>query len=66
MISQTKYSYQKRIKDLESQLASAKNDLYQFRTACLEIYDGLILVLKDNKNISIPWILEKFKRAWRP
>lgn len=61
----SKHYYQKRIKELEDQNSQLRDDLYEFRTACSEIYDGLVEVLKAGKGISISWLLGRLKRTWR-
>lgn len=67
MNSETRYRYEKRIRELESKVNRLESDVHQFRSACSEIYDGMVEVLgKDGKSLNPAWILQILKRAWRP
>lgn len=66
MKKETKYRYEKRIKELESENLRLLDHLYDYRTACSEIYDGIVQALtKGHTSTSIPWILLRLKRIWR-
>ena len=61
----TRYRYEKRIKILSEENENLRSDLHQFRTACSEIYDGLVDAVKKNEAVPRGWVLERLKRAWR-
>lgn len=60
----TEYKYRKRISELEIENRKIRDVLYQYRTACSEIYDGIVSVSKTDTGVKISWILERLKRAW--
>lgn len=66
MDTETRWSYQKKIRELERENSKLKDDLYQFRTASSEIYDGVMQVI-EQRALDIPclWVLKRLKRAWR-
>lgn len=57
MNKETRYSYQKRIKELEAEVRR----LRLYRDLAIEVYDGVLEVWGDGKQISMGWILKKFK-----
>ena len=65
MKPETKHYYQKRIKELEYRNSKLQTDLYEFRSACSEIYNGIVGVMKEGKQLSMAYMLERLKRAWR-
>lgn len=66
MKTHTKYFYQKRIKQLEEENTRLHNEIYEYRTACSEIYAEAIEVLKQEKTgLAIWYLLGRLKRCWK-
>lgn len=63
--AETRYAYQKRIKELEERNEKLADDLYQFCTACSEIYDHLIVCFRDSVHANRGHLFEHLKQAWR-
>lgn len=62
----TRYRYEKRIRELESENAKLRDDFYYARSICERIHDGCIEVLeKDSRSIKISWVIQQFKSFWR-
>lgn len=61
MNEQTRYRYEKRIKELEKENWNLK----LYKIICSEIYGGILEVWNDNKSISHSWIIKKFERVWK-
>lgn len=64
MKAETKYAYEKRIKELESQLRIANSKLFNYRSSAMEIFDGVCEVISKKENISMPWVLQRLKRCF--
>lgn len=65
MKAETRYAYQKRIKELEDRNTELEDKIYEFQTACSEIYNGCIEVLNSDKlGLKISFVLERLKRVW--
>lgn len=60
---ETKYSYQKRIKELEEKNDELSDKLYNYRTTALEIYDAVAENAGSGDGISKKWILQKFRKC---
>lgn len=60
----SRWYYQKRIEELERDLAAATDKLYQYRSAVIEIYDE-IATPPDGASLRPGWILGKIKRCLR-
>lgn len=65
MNNETKYQFQKRIKELEQDASKLRHELYIYRTCVIEIYDGVCDVMRKNQSISMAWILERAKRCFK-
>jgi predicted RNase H-like nuclease (RuvC/YqgF family) len=63
MKSETVYSYQKKIKDLEERNKELADKLYNFRTSIIEIFDGVTDV-KDQA-VDKNWILKRMRRCFQ-
>ncbi len=63
MKAETKHSYQKRIKELEAENCKLSNQLYNYRTTALEIFDGIADTCAEgiNKN----WVLKRLRRCFQ-
>jgi hypothetical protein len=66
MNPQTRYAYEKRIKELEARLRKAECDYLVARSACSNIYDAAISATKTNGYVTTAYLLEQMKRIWRP
>lgn len=67
MKTETKYAYQKRIKELETENSRLRDALYEYKTACSDIYNGCVESLGNKSfTINISWVMERMKRVWRP
>ena len=66
MKTETKYAYQKRIKELEVQNKKLSSALYDYRSSCMEIYDGCVeITSKLGNNINISWLLARLRRNFK-
>jgi len=63
MNHETKYQYQKRIKELEDENRKLEVKLYDYRTSVLEIFDGCLDVKEEA--ISKNWVLKRLKRCFK-
>lgn len=61
MDSETKYAYQKRIKELEREI----NALNEYRYVCRDIHAALIENLVNGNQTNSAWIIGQFKRVWK-
>lgn len=61
MTLETKYSYEKKIKQLNDDLYVANEKLTSYRLAILNIYDGIVDVVSNGKQINTGWVLAKIK-----
>jgi len=59
----TRYRYEKRIKQLESENSELRDKLYCFRSACMDVYDGCCDAIKSGSGLSISWVLRILKRG---
>ncbi len=63
MKTETKYNFQKRIKQLEIENLRLENDLYEYRQSVSSVFDGLVEVLGKGSTVAgINWILQRMKR----
>ena len=63
MTTETKYSYQKKIKELEDELRKTTNDRYAYQLSVMEIFDGIVDVVSKGQSINTGWVLAKLKRC---
>lgn len=64
MKTQSKYSYQKRIKDLEEESLRLRSNLEDYRSTVLFIYDGLVDVVNgNNTSIKVSWLMQRIRRC---
>lgn len=63
MKTETKYHYEKRIKELKTELAEANDKIYSYRTSAMEIFDGLAEVSGDS--VSKNWLLKRLRRCFK-
>lgn len=61
MGNETKYKYQKRIKELEERVSN----LLVYRAICEDVHNAIMGLWQENKTVSIAWITRQFKRAWK-
>lgn len=61
----TRYSYEKRIKELEQELGRTRDRLFFYRESVHEIYSGITQMLEkgDCSAINMGWVLNKMKRC---
>lgn len=65
MENETRYSYQKKIKELEELNDRLSNQKYEFKQACSEIYEAIAdLASKNSTAIDTGWILKRLRRCW--
>lgn len=65
MKRETKYQYEKRIKELQSKVDELNEKIYCYKTSALEIYDGVINAVSKNETINRSYILERLKRCFK-
>lgn len=67
MKGKTKYSYQKRINQLERENSTLSEKLYLYKDVCDQINQAVQNCLRanDNSNISKSWLVGQFRRLWR-
>jgi len=65
MKPETKYSYQKRIKELEDRIRILENRNYLYHATAMEIFDGVLEVMKSGSSLSNSWVLGRFKKCFR-
>lgn len=54
----SRYRLQKRIRELEAEVSR----LRPYRDFSMSVYSGILEVIGTGKSISMPWILEQYKR----
>ncbi len=59
MTNQTRYRYEKRIKELEDRLEK----IAPYRQLALDIHIATVDAVRDEKQISEAWILSQFRRV---
>ena len=66
MNGETRYRYEKRIRELEAKKAELEDKLYLYRTTVLDIYEGCVeLVQKGSTSLSVGWVLGRIRRCLR-
>lgn len=61
----TKYQYEMRIKNLQRELDSTKEDLHRYRTLAQDIFSSITNLVHEGKQVSQGWLLGQFKRLFR-
>lgn len=61
MNSETKYAFQKRIRELEIQNSKLSDNLYSYRTTLLEIYDEVAKNAHDKAALNFSYILQRIR-----
>ncbi len=65
MNDETKYSYQKKIRELEIWSRDLERQLNDYRVTCLEIFDAITDNFGSNKGTSEAWILKRMRRCFK-
>lgn len=65
MNAKTRYSYEKRIKELEQRNVKLSNDLHLYRSLAMEIFSTISQLASEGKTISQGWLIGKFKSCLR-
>lgn len=64
MKSNTKYRYEKRIKELELELQETDNKLFEYKAVAREIFDTTVQLITSGEAINKGWIISKYKRLF--
>jgi hypothetical protein len=65
MKAETKYAYQKRIKELELENCELQFCLTLYKDICSQIHTVTLDCIRDGKSISMAWMLRQFRQIWR-
>jgi len=61
MDQETRYQYQKRIRELERENARLRD----YRDLAMSIYDSILEVMGEGKTLNQVWILKQYRRVMK-
>ncbi len=63
MTEPTRYNYEQRIKELERSNFRLEEERRLYRTAAMDIFDGICA--SNNSSVNAFWVIQNLKRAFR-
>jgi len=64
MDKQTKYRYEKKIAELQKELADSETKRYEYKTLSVEIFNTITEMVQSGKQVNQGWLLNRFKRLF--
>lgn len=65
MKPQTRYQYEKRIRELEDRVRKAEGRAYEYSEVCTAIHNAIIELGAKGDTVCRFWMLRQFRRLWR-
>lgn len=62
---ETRFSYEKSIRELTAERNKLREDLFCYRTAAMAIFDGLTGLKEPISGVSVVWVLSKLRGCFK-